>query len=107
MCSVYRCAYSFLSLYSRLILSVLRRFSPLWLKMAWMCEDVIAAQVRAEHDVVLVVAAKGRLLEAVEEQLDVAAAAEGVLVVLDLGRELEDEALPLEVDTLGILADVE
>ena len=44
---------------------------------------------------VVIVAAEGRHLGVLGQQLDVAAAAEGVLVVLDLDRELEHKGLAL------------
>merc|ERR1719337_452680 len=47
---------------------------------------VVAAEVGAEHDLVLVVAVEARRLGPRGQQLDVAAAAEGILVVLNLCR---------------------
>ena len=62
------------------------------------------AEVGAEHDVVVVVAAEGRVVGlGLRQQLQVAATAVGVLVVLNLGRELHDDGLALGRGLLGHL----
>jgi len=54
---------------------------------------VVAAEVRAEHDRVRRVTAKVGLVNVAREKLDVAAAAERVLLLLVLHRELDDKRL--------------
>ena len=105
---MYRWVYSFLSEYSSEILSVFSRFSPLWLKIVWMCETSYPHRSGHKHDVVLVVAAEGLLLEAVGEQLDVPAAAERVLVrLVYLAENCTTSSFFFDVDFFAIFAEIE
>merc|ERR1719335_1560035 len=62
--------------------------------------DVVAADVRAKHDLVIRITAKVLLVDAAPQPLDVASAAEGPLLLLVLHRELQDQGLVLARERL-------
>merc|ERR1719454_2141415 len=62
--------------------------------------NVVAADIRAKHDLVVRVTTKVLLVDVAPQQLDVASAAEGALLLLVLHRELQDEGLVLARERL-------